>query len=215
VTCVSEARYCDVFRHRVSGRAQKRLLNRAVSCRLCGGRLGTDRALFRAYTGFMACELIPAHPACAGAEAREIRERRANALGTCCPSCGAGILDLPPGHGLAIHGSGTGPWSAECRNGIPVCLTASPGSGYVIEAWETVAAIAFHDDFRRHEAQALKAIAGDGAADFTGLLSAMLGPGQSPSPGPPYTHVLKHPETEEEMAAAFDQPMLTISRESE
>lgn len=209
-----EARYCDVFRHPVSGRTQKRLLNRAPSCRLCGGRLGADRGLFRAYTGFMACELITAHPACAASEAREIRERRAKALGTCCPSCGTGILSLPAGHGLAIHGSGTGPWAAECRDGAPVCLTETPWSGHVIEAWEAVAAVAFHDDFRRHEAQALRAITGDGPAEFTGLLSAMLGPGPSPSPGPPYTHVLKHPENEEEMANPFDQPVLTITRES-
>jgi hypothetical protein len=172
---VSGARYCDVFRHPVSGRAQKRLLNRAPSCHLCGGRLGTDRALFCAYAGFMACELIAAHPACAAGEARAIAARRTRALGACCPSCGTSVLSLPPGHGLAVHGIGTGPWMAECRDGTPVCLTASPGSGYVIETWEAVAAVAFHDDFRRHEAQAVAAIIGDGPGEFTGLLSALNG----------------------------------------
>jgi len=167
VTVVSEARYRDVFRHPVAGRAQKRLLNRAVACRLCGCRLGTDRALFCAYTGFMACELIPAHPACASAEAREIRGRRARALGTCCPSCGTPLLSLPAGHGLAIHSTGTGRWAAECRDGTPVCLTPSPSSGYVIEAREAVAAVAFHDDFRRHEAEAFRQIIGFGLTKAT------------------------------------------------
>jgi len=43
------------------------------------------------------------------------------------------------------------------------------------------------------------------------LLRSMLGP--DPSPGPPYVHVLKLPETEEEMAAnPFDEPMFTVAR---
>lgn len=49
----SEPRYYNVFRHRPSGREEKRLLNRARKCRFCPQALGTDRALFRAYTGFM------------------------------------------------------------------------------------------------------------------------------------------------------------------
>ncbi len=54
-----------------------------------------------------------------------------------------------------------------------------------------------------------------GAGDF---LRALLGPlDPEPSAAPPYTHVLKHPETEEEMAA---EPMLpthtvTISKAGE
>ena len=51
----------------------------------------------------------------------------------------------------------------------------------------------------------------DGAGAW---LSRMLGPGPSHS-GPPYTHVHKLPETEEEMAAAPEMPPFTISRESE
>ncbi len=70
-------RYCNVFRHRTSGREEKRLLNRARSCEFCPEPLGTDRALFRAYTGFTEFELVPAHRACGEAEPEKIEARRA------------------------------------------------------------------------------------------------------------------------------------------
>jgi hypothetical protein len=47
-----------------------------------------------------------------------------------------------------------------------------------------------------------------------GLLRAMLGPPE-PSPGPPYAHVLKLPETEEEMAAEPVWPHFTVTREAD
>jgi hypothetical protein len=47
-----------------------------------------------------------------------------------------------------------------------------------------------------------------------GMLDRMLGP-QEPSPGPPYTHVLKLPETEEEIAAEPLLPRLTITRDGD
>jgi hypothetical protein len=73
---VTSPRYCNVFRHSPSGRDQKRLLNRAIRCALCGEQLGRDRRLYRAYTGFTESELIPAHPACGDDEPRRIQERR-------------------------------------------------------------------------------------------------------------------------------------------
>lgn len=50
---------------------------------------------------------------------------------------------------------------------------------------------------------------------FGSLLGAMLGADPSPSSGSPYTHVLRLPETEEEMAAAPVLPRFTVSREGE
>lgn len=69
-------RYCNVFRHSPSGREEKRLLNRARSCGFCGQPLGTDRRLYRAYTGLTAFELVPAHPACGDSEPERIDARR-------------------------------------------------------------------------------------------------------------------------------------------
>ena len=49
-----------------------------------------------------------------------------------------------------------------------------------------------------------------------GFLRALLGPvSPEPASGPPYTHVLKFPETEEEEAAQPYLPTHTVSRESE
>lgn len=70
-------RYCNVFRHRPSGREEKRLLNRARKCGFCPEPLDDDRALFRAYTGFTDFELVPAHWACGEAEPAKIDARRA------------------------------------------------------------------------------------------------------------------------------------------
>jgi len=48
------------------------------------------------------------------------------------------------------------------------------------------------------------------------FLSRLFGPAaDEPSSGPPYTHVHRLPETEEEMAAAPLLPSHTITRESE
>lgn len=60
-----------------SGRAQKRFLNRARSCSLCGNALGTDRALYETATGWSALErdLIVAHPACVTEQAERDAER--------------------------------------------------------------------------------------------------------------------------------------------
>lgn len=69
-------RYYNVFRHKVSGRDQRRVLNRAVSCGFCGGSLGTDRRLYRAHTGHTAFDLIAAHPACGDSEPERIEARR-------------------------------------------------------------------------------------------------------------------------------------------
>jgi hypothetical protein len=74
-------RYCNLFRHRVSGRAERRLLNRAASCALCGQPMTRgDRWLYRAYTGFMEFGLIAAHPSCADAEVKLIGQRLAEEL---------------------------------------------------------------------------------------------------------------------------------------
>lgn len=49
----------------------------------------------------------------------------------------------------------------------------------------------------------------EGAGDF---LRALLGPlHPEPSAGPPYTHVLRHPETEEEIAAEPMLPAYTVT----
>jgi hypothetical protein len=77
---VSAPRYWNVFRQTPSGRDQKRILNRAVSCTLCSKPLGTDRALFCAYTGFSEAEMIAAHPGCADEHMRQLGERLMNPL---------------------------------------------------------------------------------------------------------------------------------------
>lgn len=65
-----------LFRHRVSGRAERRLLNRAARCELCGKPMeARDRWLYRAYSGFSDTSLIAAHPPCADAEVKRIGER--------------------------------------------------------------------------------------------------------------------------------------------
>lgn len=60
-----------------SGRAQKRFLNRARSCGLCGNALGGDRALYETSTGFYVPErdLLAAHPACVADQERRDAER--------------------------------------------------------------------------------------------------------------------------------------------
>lgn len=47
------------------------------------------------------------------------------------------------------------------------------------------------------------------------VLRAALGPGPEPSSGPPYIHVLKHPETDEEIAAQPYLPTYTITTGTE
>jgi hypothetical protein len=71
-------RYWNVFRRTPSGRDQKRILNRAVACPLCSKPLGTDRALYCAYTGSIDHEFIAAHPGCADEHMRQLSERLIN-----------------------------------------------------------------------------------------------------------------------------------------
>jgi len=68
-------RYWNVFRRTPSGRDQKRTLNRATTCTLCTNPLGTDRALYQAYTDFSQSEMITAHPACADKHMQQLTER--------------------------------------------------------------------------------------------------------------------------------------------
>ena len=60
-----------------SGRGQKRFLNRARCCFLCGKALGADRALYETATGSYALErdLMAAHPACVAEQAERDAER--------------------------------------------------------------------------------------------------------------------------------------------
>lgn len=69
-------RYYNVFRHKPSGREEKRLMNRAVSCGLCGESLEADRRLYRAYFTHMAFDLLACHPACGDSEPELIEARR-------------------------------------------------------------------------------------------------------------------------------------------
>lgn len=87
-------RYSIVLPHKVSGRADKRLLNRARSCTFCGKPLGSGRRLFRAYTGFMTYDLVAAHPACAEAENRRIDTERQEELRRMTPAHQLLALDL-------------------------------------------------------------------------------------------------------------------------
>jgi hypothetical protein len=70
-----QPRYWNIFRQSPSGRDQKRILNQAVTCPLCGKALGTDRALHRAYTGSGDWEFIAAHPGCADEHMRQLTAR--------------------------------------------------------------------------------------------------------------------------------------------
>ncbi len=75
-------RYWNLFRHTPSGRDQKRTLNRAATCPLCTQPLGTDRALYCAYTDFSEHEYIAAHPACADKHMQELTERLQGGIGS-------------------------------------------------------------------------------------------------------------------------------------
>jgi hypothetical protein len=74
-TMTGTRRYWNLFRQSPSGRDQKRILNRAVTCPLCSKPLGTDRALYRAYTTFSESGMIAAHPGCADEHMRQLTER--------------------------------------------------------------------------------------------------------------------------------------------
>ena len=67
-------RYWNLFREPPTGRDRKRTLNRATTCPLCRNPLGTDRALYRAYTSFSGHEHIAAHPACADRHMEQLTE---------------------------------------------------------------------------------------------------------------------------------------------
>lgn len=68
-------RYWNLFRQSPSGRDQKRILNRAVTCPLCGKPLDTSRALYKAYTGHGEHEYIAAHLGCADRHMQELTDR--------------------------------------------------------------------------------------------------------------------------------------------
>ncbi len=78
----SQPRYWNIFRQAPSGKTQKRILNRATTCPLCGKPLGTDRALRKAYTGFSDFEMIAAHPGCADKHMQELTERLQGGIGS-------------------------------------------------------------------------------------------------------------------------------------
>ncbi len=77
---MSAPRYWNLFRQAPSGRDQKRILNRAVTCPLCARPLGADRALYRAYTGSSQYEMTAIHPGCADAHMRQMTERLMNGV---------------------------------------------------------------------------------------------------------------------------------------
>ena len=76
----STRRYWNVFRQSPSGRNQKRILNRAATCPLCGNPLGTNRALYRAYTSHSGYEMIAAHPPCADNHMQQLTEQLMNGI---------------------------------------------------------------------------------------------------------------------------------------
>ena len=67
--------YWNLFRRTPSGRDQKRILNRTTTCPLCQQPLGTNRALYKAYTAHSEHEYITAHPACADQHMQELTDR--------------------------------------------------------------------------------------------------------------------------------------------
>jgi hypothetical protein len=73
-------RYWNLFREPPTGRDRKRILNRAVTCPLCGNPLSADRALYRAYTGHMDHEHIAAHPACADRHMQQLTDSLTNGI---------------------------------------------------------------------------------------------------------------------------------------
>lgn len=97
--------------------------------------------------------------------------------GIICPSCGVNMADLPDGHMLAMRGSENAELTAECRDGTPIGLpgVSSPMSDGEFKAWQAVANLLVWDAFRRREAEAFKAIVGDGPGKFTGLLGVLQG----------------------------------------
>ena len=99
------------------------------------------------------------------------------AEGIICPSCGVNMADLPDSHALAMADGPGGPYTAECREGAVASLAFSqPMSDSAFARWQAAANITLWDDFRRREAEAFKAIIGDGPADYTGLLSILEQP---------------------------------------
>jgi DNA-directed RNA polymerase subunit RPC12/RpoP len=89
------------------------------------------------------------------------------AAGIICPSCDVNMADLPDGHRLAVI-PGLKDGFAECRDGRRADITA-------FESLQMAANVSLWDAFRRREAEAFRAIVGEGPADFTGLLSVLQG----------------------------------------
>ena len=86
--------------------------------------------------------------------------------GLICPSCGVNMADLPDGHLLVLL---LGEY-AECADGERVNLLEAS-----FEVTQAAANIAVWDAFRKREAEAFRAIVGDGRGDFTGLLGILQG----------------------------------------
>ena len=102
----------------------------------------------------------------ADAEAARTEIRSA---GLICPSCGVNMADLRDGHMLTLILSKY----AECADGERVNLLDA-----TFEAVQAAANIAVWDALRQREAEAFRAIVGDGPGEFTGLLGIIQGEGR-------------------------------------
>lgn len=91
---MSSARYAIVLPHKLSGRAEKRLLNRARACPFCGKPLDATRRLFTAITDFWHRDLVAAHPPCAEQENKRINAGQEEARRRMTPACQLFTMDL-------------------------------------------------------------------------------------------------------------------------
>lgn len=91
---MSSTRYAIVLPHKLSGRNEKRLLNRARACPFCGKPLDATRRLFTAITDHSHRDLVPAHPACAEAENKRIAAEQEERRRQMTPAHQLAILDL-------------------------------------------------------------------------------------------------------------------------
>jgi hypothetical protein len=91
---MGESRYAIVLPHKLSGRAEKRLLNRARRCAFCGEPLGAARRLFAAVTDFWRRDLVAAHPPCAEAENKRINAEQEEARRRMTPAHLLFTMDL-------------------------------------------------------------------------------------------------------------------------
>lgn len=91
---MSSTRYAIVLPHKLSGRAEKRLLNRARACPFCGKPLDAARRLFTAITDFWHRDLVAAHPPCAEQENKRINAGQEEARRRMTPACQLFTMDL-------------------------------------------------------------------------------------------------------------------------